>query len=434
MANKSVVRNAQYRRGGLSVRQRHNERQNADYMNDDIIKDRAVYNVHFKKSEGSYEQAFDRLLADGVISTKGLGKDPHIVDELVFDVNTAYFEHNGGYEYAVSFFEEAYRCAIEEIGGEQYVLSAVMHADERNKALSEQLGRDVYHYHLHVVYVPVVQKEVYFKKNNKDPEKAGKLKEVITQVSHSKKWPKLKQVDENGEVKRNAKGKAVLVNSYSLLQDHFYEHMKEAGFLGFERGERGSTAEHLSVLEFKAKKEAERAEAMAALANDKQKTAAALDTAIEGKEKTAAILDQKAEKKQKQYDSLDKKTAIKKEEAATFAEIDSMVKTSMFGGNLQISPADWQTVSSLAKEGVKSKGIIADLKSRVSKLLEQLGWYKERHEKYEGKGITDQMKYYEALQRAPKRLAEAVADIMRKPPEQERQKDRTTTKKQDLSR
>ena len=441
MANKSVVRNAQYRRGGLSVRQRHNERQNADYMNDDIIKDRAAYNVHFKQAEGSYEKAFDKLLADGVISTKGLGKDPHIVDEFVFDVNTAYFEHNGGYEYAVSFFEEAYRCAIEEIGGEQYVLSAVMHADERNKALSEQLERDVYHYHLHVVYVPVVQKEVYFKKNNKDPEKAGKLKEVITQVSHSKKWPKLKQVDENGEVKRNAKGKAVLVNSYSLLQDHFYEHMKEAGFLGFERGERGSTAEHLSVLEFKAKKEAERAaheaqraEEMAAIADDKQKTAAALDTAIEGKEKTAAILDQKTEKKQKQYDSLDKKTAIKKEEAATFAEIDGMVKTSMFGGNLQISPADWQTVSSLAKEGVKSKDIITDLKSRVSKLLKDLGWHKTRLEKYEGKGITDQMRYYEALQRAPKRLAEAVADIMRKPPEQERQKDRMAVKKQDLSR
>ena len=32
MSDRTVVRNAQYRRGGLSVRQRHNERQNADYM------------------------------------------------------------------------------------------------------------------------------------------------------------------------------------------------------------------------------------------------------------------------------------------------------------------------------------------------------------------------------------------------------------------
>ena len=149
MSNKSVVRNAQYRRGGLSVRQRHNERQNIDYMNDDIIKERAAYNVHFKQCGGSYEQAFDSMIADKTISTRGLGKDPFIVDEMVFDVNTAYFENNGGYEYAKSFFEEAYRCAVEEIGGEQFVLSAVLHADERNKALSEQLGRDVFHYHLH---------------------------------------------------------------------------------------------------------------------------------------------------------------------------------------------------------------------------------------------------------------------------------------------
>ena len=67
----------------------------------------------------------------------------------IFDINTAYFEYHGGYDYAVSFFEEAYRCAVEEIGGEQFVLSAVLHADERNKAVSEQLGYDVYHYHLH---------------------------------------------------------------------------------------------------------------------------------------------------------------------------------------------------------------------------------------------------------------------------------------------
>ena len=154
--SQSVARNKQYRRGGLTVRQRHNERQNEDYMNDDIIKDRAVYNVHFKEPQGSYTAMFDAMLADGTISTRGLGKDPFIVDELVFDVNTAYFENGGGYDYAVSFFEEAYRCAVEEIGGEQYVLSAVMHADERNKAVSEQLGYDVYHYHLHVVYWHII--------------------------------------------------------------------------------------------------------------------------------------------------------------------------------------------------------------------------------------------------------------------------------------
>ena len=94
----SVARNKQYRRGGLGLRQRHNERQNEDYMNDDIMIDRAAYNVHFKEPTGSYESTFDKMVADGVISTRGLGKDPFIVDELIFDVNTAYFENGGGYD------------------------------------------------------------------------------------------------------------------------------------------------------------------------------------------------------------------------------------------------------------------------------------------------------------------------------------------------
>ena len=402
MADKCVVRNAQYRRGGLNKRERHNERKNMDYQNEDIDPARFPLNVHFKACEGGYAATFDRMVAEGVISTRNLGKDPHIVDELVFDVNSAYFENRGGYEYAKSFFEEAYRCAVGLIGGEEYVLSAVMHADERNKALSEQAGHDVYHYHLHVAYIPVVEKKVYFRKNNKDPELAGKLKEVVMQVSHSKKWPRATQTDENGEVIRNAKGKAILVNSYSLLQDRFFEHMRAAGFTDFERGERGSTAEHLSVLEYKAQQEAERAAAMTAV--------------VEQKQEAAAVLDQKTEKKQQQLDGLEKKTAVTKQEAATFAEIEGMAKKTI-GGNYQLSPDNWAHVSGLAKEGVKSRGIIKGLKERINALRDEISGLKKRLKQYEGQGITDTMRYYQAQQRAPRRIAEVMADIMRKPPE-----------------
>jgi hypothetical protein len=384
-------------------------------MNDDIVKDRAAHNVHFKQSVDSYESAFDAMLADKTISTRGLGKDPFIVDELVFDVNSTYFENNGGYEYAKSFFEEAYRCAVEEIGGEQYVLSAVMHADEHNKALSEQLGRDVYHYHLHVVYVPVVEKEIYFRKNNKAPELAGKLKEVITQVSHSKKWPKQKQLDENGEVKRNAKGKPILVNAYSLLQDHFFEHMRGAGFSGFERGERGSTAEHLSVLAYKTQQEAERA--------------AALAIAVEEKQETAAALDQQAGKKKKVLDGLKKKMAIAKEEAMTFAEIDSMGEKRTWRGDVSLSSADWKTVSGLDKEGIKSRSIVVDLKKRVADFITKITGLEQRLEQYESKSVIDTMRYYEAHQKAPRRMAEMIADILRKPPENREREQATPERK-----
>lgn len=79
------------------------------------------------------------MVESGGISLRGLKADAKVFDEFVFDVNSSYFDTHGGYEYAKAFFTEAYRLAVNEAGGEQYVLSAVMHADERNKALSEQL-------------------------------------------------------------------------------------------------------------------------------------------------------------------------------------------------------------------------------------------------------------------------------------------------------
>jgi len=158
-----------------------------EYENPDIVKSRSRLNVHFKSCPTTYEQEFNRMVDSGEISLRGLKPDAKVFDELVFDVNSAYFEKRGSYEYAKDFFAEAYKLAVKEAGGEEYVLSAVLHADERNRHLSDQLGRDVYHFHLHVVYTPVVDKEIYFKKNNKNPDLAGKLREVVKQVSHSKK-------------------------------------------------------------------------------------------------------------------------------------------------------------------------------------------------------------------------------------------------------
>jgi len=348
---------------------------------------------------------------------RGLKDDAKIVDEFIFDVNTEYFERNGGYDYAKKFFAEAYQLAVKEVGNEDYILSAVMHADEKNIALSQELGHDVFHYHLHVVYIPVVEKEVYYKKNNKDPELAGKLKEVIHQVSHSKKWPREIQLDENGEPVKSKTGKTVLINSYSLLQDRFHNHMKEAGYDGFERGERGSTAAHLSDLEYKIQQDTIRLEK--------------INIEITAKENEGAELGEKNEKKKKQFENLKKKTDVLKEHEATFAEIDKMGEKKTLLGDIAVSPKDWQKVSGLAKEGIKAKGIIAQLKDKISELLNKIFGFEKRLEKYEGKGIFDTMNYYEARQRAPKRMTETIADIMRQPPEQEPQHQRNKTKSRD---
>ena len=60
----------------------------------------------------------------------------------------------------------------------------------------------------------------------------------------------------------NANGKKILKSSYSVLQDDFFHFMRNAGYTDVERGERGSTEEHLTVTQFKVQAEQQRLEAM----------------------------------------------------------------------------------------------------------------------------------------------------------------------------
>ena len=270
--DRSFVREEPLRRSSIGIRERHNERKNEAYSNADVMPERSYLNIHFKQPEASYESILNHMLNEKIVSDRGLRQDAKVFGEMVFDVNTRYFDEHGGYDYAKEFFAEAYRCAVGIVGGEQFIVSAVMHADERNRSLSQELGRDVYHYHLHVVYIPVVQKDILWSKRCKDPALRGTVKEQINQISHSKKWRSSRVLDEQGKPLFTLDGKPLLENSYSVLQDIFFDHMEEAGYHGFQRGERGSTAEHLSVLQFKTEKEQER------LSGLEEKTAAAAET------------------------------------------------------------------------------------------------------------------------------------------------------------
>ena len=247
--NYSVARVEQHTKASIGKSERHIERKNESYENMNVDLSRTPKNVHYQScGDLTYNAHLDKLVEDGSISLRGLKKDAKVFDEMIFDVNTAYFEERGGYEYACRFYEEVFRFAQKEYGPEN-IVSAVMHADELNTALTEQSGHPVYHYHMHVVALPVVEKEILWSKRCKDPALVGTVKEVIHQISHSKKWASQKITDENGHT--------LIIKSYSLLQDRFFEHMRDAGFVDFERGERGSTAQHLSVTEFKVKKERE---------------------------------------------------------------------------------------------------------------------------------------------------------------------------------
>lgn len=407
--DRCVVRNQAYRRSGLGIRERHNERKNRGYANADIDLSRAGLNVHFKRCEGTYAETFDRLVENGTVSTRGLKQDAKVVDEMVFDVNSAYFERNGGYEYAREFFEEAYRLAVKEAGGEEYILSAVMHADERNRALSEKLGRDVYHYHLHVVYVPVVEKEVKWSKRCKDPALVGTTKEVIKQVSHSKKWASEKAVDENGSPIRDGNGRAVLVNAYSLLQDRFYEHMRSAGFRGFERGERGSTAEHLGVLDYKIKKDTERLEGLAGDIGDRQKQAAELEKSVRQAEKQLA--------------GLDRRLAVTQKASAMFSELEAMGKKNLLG-RMELMPEEFKKLLALAKSGLASQGQVEDLQRQLAEAVKSSCIYRTRWQE-----LSARTREYMEMERLHPEETHAALESLKRlqtpMPEQTRVSDRT---------
>ena len=256
--HRTSARNARMKDTDIVNAQAHNEREKSSYVNQDIVPERTQFNVHFKTPTAGYMKMFEQMRSDGVISTRGLKADAEKFGELIFDVNSAYFYNHGGYEFAKQFYTDVYKAAIKIVGGEQYILSAVMHADERNRAMSDAMGQDVYHYHLHVVYIPVVEKQILWSKRCKDETLRGTVKEIIQQVSMSKKWDSKPALDENGEPILSAKGKPVLKKSYSVLQDDFFRYMREAGYDDVERGERGSSEEHLTVTQFKVMMEQER--------------------------------------------------------------------------------------------------------------------------------------------------------------------------------
>ncbi len=367
--------------------QEHNERQKDKYSNQDIVTERTAMNVHFKAPTADYAEMFEQLESEKVISTRGLKPDAVKYGELVFDVNSAYFYNHGGYEFARRFYADAYKAAVEIVGGEQYILSAVMHADERNRAMSEALGQDVYHYHLHVVYIPVVEKQVLWSKRCKDKSLVGTVKETIMQVSRSKKWESKPALDADGKPMLNAKGKKVLKSSYSVLQDDFFRFMRSSGYEDIERGERGSTEEHLTVTQFKVHAEQRRLEAVTAQVAKAEQTL----TAVKEEMRTT-------------------KTA-----ALTAREIKEMGKQNPITGNISLTPQESKAIKKYAVIGLTLKAENAKLHEQLTAAQKAAAVWKQRYnalqEKYEELKRKSQP-YLVALKAAPEKVRAFISGIL----------------------
>ena len=179
------------------------------------------------------------------------------------------------------------------------------------------------------------------------------------------------------------------------MGDRYFEHMKSAGFEGFERGERGSTTEHLEVLEYKTKKQTER-----------------LDK-----------ITKQIEKKETKIDKLNEKIEVKTKASATVDEIDAMGKPAILGG-IVTSADDMKKLKTLAKKGATADEKISAERKKRQAAVNECEKLKSELAKEKGKRpstiehLTWFSKFIAALKRAPKRLMSVVEDILRQPPEQ----------------
>ena len=396
--DRTSVRNLAVSDKAVGNTQQHNEREKDSYRNPDIIPQRTAWNVHFKKPTASYTDLFAQLEAAGTISTRGLKPDATHYCELVFDVNSAYFDNHGGYEFAKQFYEDAYKAAVQIVCGEQYILSAVMHADEINRAMTEALGREVYHYHLHVVYVPVVEKQILWSKRCKDKALIGTVKETVMQVSRSKKWASKPLLDESGKPVLQKNGKPVLKKSYSVLQDNFFNFMRAAGYTDIERGERGSTEEHLTVTQFKVQREQERLGSLSAQIDQKEQHLTQTSKAFSKKEKELAVVQ--------------KKTVITKDALIHAQDVESLGKRTLLG-NYSLTEDE---LSSLKKQA--AHGYVVDVENR--QLKQQLAAAKRDCAEWQTRYRdlrNDVQPYLDAMRHAPERVRNFFENLLARKPE-----------------
>ena len=214
----AIIRNENHKMNAVPLLERHNERLNHNYSNKDIDLSRTSENYHLKKIQAeTYQREFERIRTrqelKGNLRLHG-EKQSTVICEFVITSDKEFFDRLGK-ERTRRFFEDAYDFVTAKVGGEQYVLSAVVHMDEATP-------------HMHVAFIPVI--------NGKD-RKGNPCK----RINCSEFW----------------KGR----DSYSRLQDEYYDFITSRGY-DLKRGEKGSTAEHLSVAEYKLKKTEEQFAAM----------------------------------------------------------------------------------------------------------------------------------------------------------------------------
>lgn len=223
------------------------------HRNPDIDIERTHLNHIYKQTKnGMYGEFKDICKKLNVSNADNLKKNATAFEGIVITSDKEYFE-NLGYvpgqeppEKVKEFFDKSYDFAKQEIGfqgTDNNILSAVVHYDETTP-------------HLQLYYVPVVDSwkdKVYQKDENGKVLKNANGSPI---QARDNKGKIIYNDIENSEERRlnrtqfwqNKGGK----NSYSLMQDRYYEQISKEYGLG--RGEKGSTKQHTTKAQWEAQK------------------------------------------------------------------------------------------------------------------------------------------------------------------------------------
>ena len=176
-----------------------------------------------------------------------------------------------------------------------------------------------------------------------------------------------------------------------------------------ERGERGSTEEHLTVTQFKVAQEQQRLEDVTAqIAQTEQ----ALDTA------QAAV-----EKKHKELQSLQKQAKEQRTAALTAQEIRSMGKKTITG-NITLTPSECNTLKDYAVNGILAKAENSRLEEKLQQAQKSVAVWKQRYE-----SLKEQKRpYLEAVKLAPEKVRAFLNAILTRT-RQTRQHDQPSRRK-----
>ena len=214
------------------------------------------------------------------------------------------------------------------------------------------------------------------------------------QVSMSKKWISKPAIDaETGKPLLTSKGKPVLKKSYSVLQDDFFQYMCDAGYTDVERGERGSSEEHLTVTQFKVEREQARLADLTEKADQKAQEAASLEKKIRKIQKQQIAV-QSVEQIEAKPVPLSSKVMLERSE---YEALTTAAKKYI---------AQEKKESKLQKALDAANKLIAELKAKIASLTKELSEYKSARGKLQAAGLEQEN---EAL-RSKLRSYEAVIE------------------------